>query len=476
MTPKQPEFLAAKIVATLGPGTSSPEKILALAEAGVSVFRLNCSHDMSAHGAIVEAIRRAEKKTGRYLAALFDLQGPKLRVGSFADKAKIDLKQGDKFRLDMSPLPGDKSRVCLPHPEIFQVMHRGMILMVNDGKIRLEVKEFGKDWATTQVLVGGTISDHKGVNVPGVALPIDALTAKDKKDLATAIKLDADWIAMSFVQRPEDVKMAKKLIKGRAALLAKIEKPAALGSLDAIVAEVDGIMVARGDLGVECPVEMVPVLQKNIVYAARKAGKPVIIATQMLESMIESPTPTRAEVSDVATAVYDGADAVMLSAESAVGKYPIEAVSTMRRIIGYIENDERYDRMIAATRPEPEHGHTGAISSAARDASEAMDTIKAIVNYTASGRTTYRTARERPLVPILALTPHVRVARQLAVVWGVRTAISPMVKTFDELRKVAVKNAVAIGMAKHKDQMVITAGLPLGVAGWTNLMNIVGVD
>ncbi len=407
-----------KIVATLGPASNDYEMIRALFEAGADVFRLNMSHgthdDIRARHVI---IRQVEADTGRPIAILADLQGPKLRVGTFANPDGEDLVEGAAFRMDLDPTPGDISRVQLPHPEIFAALEPGSSLLVNDGKIRLHVETCGKDFANCTVTVGGNISNRKGVNVPDVLLPVAALSDKDRKDLEFACELGVDWLALSFVQRPEDVIEARDLARGRAAILSKIEKPAAVKAYDAILAVSDGIMVARGDLGVELPVYSVPPIQKKLVRGARAAAKPVIVATQMLESMIESPMPTRAEVSDVATAIYEGADAIMLSAESAAGKYPIEAVTTMNNVAISVESDPVYRQIIEASRNVNRASVADGIVAAAREIAESAD-IKAICCFSQSGTTVSLVARERPRVPIIALTPLIGTARRMSLDLG----------------------------------------------------------
>ena len=465
----------AKIVATLGPTTSSQEKINQLVEAGVSVFRLNFSH-----GAIdkqrdnFESIRNAEKKYNRHLATLFDLQGPKLRVGNFVNGEAM-LVEGNVFNLDLEETLGDENRAQLPHPEIFQAMKEGMDLLVNDGKIRLRVERFDERSAQTRVVVGGLISNHKGVNVPGVRLPISALTEKDIIDLKSAVEIGADWIALSFVQHPDDVRQAKELIGGKAALISKIEKPSAIEHLEEIVEESDGIMVARGDLGVEAPIESVPVLQKRIVKMARAKGKPVIVATQMLESMITTPTPTRAEASDVATAVYDGADAVMLSGETAMGQYPIEAVSTMQHVIREVENDPFYLEHLRENCSACETDTASAITAAVARAVQTLNT-EVIVTYSVSGGTTLRMAKERPGVQILAITPEIKVARKMALVWGVVSSTSHDLEVFEDIHNVAINVAKEKGLVRAGDKVVVTAGVPFKKQGTTNVLHIADVE
>ena len=461
----------AKIVATLGPASSTHAEILALFDAGADVFRFNFSHGSHAdHQARYDIVRAIEQQRGRPIAVLADLQGPKLRIGQFAG-GRVLLAAGASFTLDRDPAPGTAQRVCLPHPELFAVVGAGQSLLLDDGKLRLEV--LGNDGASiaTRVVNGGALSDRKGVNVPDVLLPIPALTVKDRRDLDFALDMGADWIALSFVQRPEDMLEARALIGGRAALLAKLEKPAALERLDAIVAVSDAIMVARGDLGVELPPEQVPGVQKRILRSCRQHGKPVVIATQMLESMISAPVPTRAEASDVASAIYDGSDAVMLSAESASGAYPVAAVQMMERIICEVERDPMYRQMIDAQNQEALPNSGDAICSALRDVTRIIGAV-ATVTYTCSGHTSLRAARERPLVPILGITPYLSTARRLALVWGVHPVVGELLQHADLLVAAACKSALLHGLAKAGDQIAITAGVPFGEPGTTNLLRI----
>ncbi len=464
-----------KIVATLGPASSTPETIEALFKAGVDMFRMNFSHgDHDDHRQRYEIVRELEKSVGRPIAVLADLQGPKLRVGIFAD-GSAELAPRRSFRLDLDGSPGDDRRVALPHREIFQALRKGSELLLDDGRIRLRVSKCGEDFAETKVVTGGTLSDRKGVNVPGVVLPLSPITKKDRSDLRFALKLGVDWVALSFIQRPEDIAEARKLIGGRAAIMAKLEKPAALEHLDGIVAQCDGIMVARGDLGVEIPPEEVPVIQKRILRACRQLGRPVVVATQMLESMVHAPTPTRAEASDVATAVYDGADAVMLSAETAAGDYPVEAAAIMGRIVGSVELDPLYWKIQEAERVEPEATSADAISAAARQVAHTVS-ARGIVTYTASGSTTLRIARERPDVPIMGLTPILATARRLSVVWGVQPVHTAAdVRSFPEMEKKAAAAVLARDFAEADDRIVITAGVPFGTPGTTNILRIARV-
>ncbi|MEI8395961.1 MAG: pyruvate kinase [Rhodospirillaceae bacterium] len=468
-------YRLTKVVATLGPASSSPEMIKAIFEAGVDVFRLNFSHGTHAdHAASIESIRALEEETSRPIAIMADLQGPKLRIGTFAD-GPIVLKPGQSLRLDLSTAPGDLGRVGLPHPEIFAALEPGTELLLDDGKVRLRVTACGAEWAQTTVVVGDKLSNRKGVNVPNVVLPLSPLTPKDQADLAFALDHGVDWVALSFVQRPEDVAEARRLIAGRAALLSKIEKPSALQYLEEIIDLSDGLMVARGDLGVEMPAEDVPSLQKNIVRAARRSGKPVIVATQMLESMISAPTPTRAEASDVATAVYDGADAVMLSAETAAGAYPVEAVSMMDRIARRVEKDPLYRSIMDARHPDPRHTAADAITAAAHQVAHTIGAA-AIVTYTTSGSTTLRAARERPEVPILCLTSKLETARRLVLAYATHTVHTTEITSVSEMVQKACRAAYLDGFAEPGQRLVITAGVPFGTPGSTNMLRIAWVE
>ena len=461
-----------KIVATLGPASNDYKTIRALFEAGADVFRINMSHGShEEHQTRYEIIRKVEEDTGRPIAVLADLQGPKLRCGTFAAHG-AELEEGQIFRFDLDDKPGTHDRVQLPHKEIFDGLEKGTHLLVNDGKIRLRVVELGPDFADCEVEVGGTISDRKGVNVPDVVLPIAALTEKDRNDLEFACELGVDWLALSFVQRAADVEEARALTRGRAAILSKIEKPAAVKAFGEILAASDGIMVARGDLGVELPVQNVPPIQKRLVRSCRMAAKPVIVATQMLESMIESPVPTRAEVSDVATAIYEGADAVMLSAESAAGNYPVEAVKTMDAVALEVEGDATYRRVLENSRIFQRHTVAEGIVSAAREIAVSTD-IRAICCFTQSGSTALLASRERPQVPILALTPLEGTARRLCLSWGIScNLIHGEVDRFKIAVVEAARAARASGLADDSDQIVLIAGVPFNVPGTTNILRV----
>jgi len=460
-----------KIVATLGPASSTPEMIEKLFVAGVDVFRINMSHTQhDLLRRLHDDIRTIEARLQRPVGILADLQGPKIRIGTFKDK-EVRINAGDIFVFDSDPAPGDQTRVHLPHPEIFAAAKAGDTLLLNDGRLRVEIFEAFPRRLLTRVIFGGTVSDRKGVNLPDTVIPIPALTEKDRADLEAAAEAGVDWIALSFVQRPADVAEARKLVAGRAGVMAKIEKPAALNCLDEILEIADGLMVARGDLGVELPLEAVPGRQKQITRAARRFGKPVIVATQMLESMIVEPVPTRAEVSDVATAVYEGADAIMLSAESATGAWPDKAVSTMDRIAQTVERDSLYRGIITAQRYEPQPTSADAISGAARTISETLK-LAAIVCYTGSGSTGVRMSRERPETPVIALTPIAATARRLALVWGLHCVLTDDAQDLDDMVSRATRIAYDEGFAEPGQRIIITAGVPLGTPGATNMLRI----
>ena len=466
-----------KIVATLGPSSSDEATIARLFEAGADVFRINMSH--TSHDAMRKlhaAIRSVEKASGRPIGILADLQGPKLRVGTFKDD-KVTLEKGATFVLDDDNAPGDASRVHLPHPEILAALEVGHTLLLDDGKIRLVATETSPKRAVTRVVVGGKLSARKGVSLPDTTIGSSALTDKDRSDLEACLNTGVDWVALSFIQRPEDIAEAKKITRGRAAVMAKIEKPQAVVRLAEIMDFTDALMVARGDLGVEMPLEKVPGIQKQITRAARRAGKPVVVATQMLESMISNPVPTRAEVSDVATAIFEGADAVMLSAESAAGQYPVEAVATMNRIAEEVETDATYQSIIHAQRTEPEATGADAIADAARQIAETLD-LPAIACWTSSGSTGLRVARERPNCSIVAISPNVATGRKLAVVWGVHCIVAEDARSLDDMVDRACRLAFREGFAKAGQRIIIVAGVPLGTPGATNMVRIafVGPD
>jgi pyruvate kinase len=467
----------AKIVATLGPASSNAEMIARLFAAGADVFRINMSH--TSHDRmreLVSLIRAVERDTGRPIGILVDLQGPKLRLGSF-NGGSVLVKNGDTFVLDSDNTPGDAARAYLPHPEIFAAAEPGHTLLIDDGKVKLRVVEAGPKRMVTRVEVAGKLSDRKGVSVPDSTIPFSALTAKDLSDLEAALDTGIDWIALSFIQRPEDIAEAKKITRGRALVMAKIEKPQAVARLAEIIELADALMVARGDLGVEMPLEKVPGVQKQMTRLGRTTGKPVVVATQMLESMISSPVPTRAEVSDVATAIFEGADAVMLSAESAAGQYPAEAVATMSRIAEEAESDPYYRNIISAQRASPEATGADAIADAARHIADTLD-MAAVICWTSSGSTALRVARERPRPPIVALSPNMSTGRRLAVVWGVHCVVTEDAHDQDDMVDRASRIAFKEGFARPGQRVVIVAGVPLGTPGATNMLRIayVGAD
>jgi pyruvate kinase len=464
-----------KIVATLGPATASEAQISKLFDAGVDIFRMNFSHgEPEDHQKIYDAIRQVEFEKGRPIAILADLQGPKIRLGIFADE-EISLKSGQSYQFDMDPEPGTDMRAPLPHKEIFAAVSEGDILLINDGKMRFKITSVSETSMQVIAQTAGKLSNRKGVNLPGAHLPISALTKKDRKDLRLAMKLGVDWIALSFVQGPEDVAELRKLVQKKVGIVSKLEKPLAIEHLDAIMDLTDAVMVARGDLGVEMPPEAVPVLQKEIIAKARRKGKPVIVATQMLESMIENPAPTRAEASDVATAVYDGTDAVMLSGETAMGQYPIEAVRMMERIVRRVERSPSWRKLLAAGQREPESTTPDAIMAAAHMAADIIE-ASAIVTYTSSGSTAFRAARERPIERIIGMTPNVTTARRLALVWGVTVCMTEDAKDMDDMVSKAIKAVKKEGVAKLGDRIVVTAGIPFGSPGKTNLVRIARVE
>ena len=461
----------AKIMATLGPASDERAVIAALFQAGADMFRLNFSHgEAEDHRRRVEIIRAIEEEEGRPIGVLLDLQGPKFRLGRFADGA-AEVGAGERFRLDLEDRPGDSQRASFPHPELLSALVPGTRLLVDDGRVELAVTRRGEDFAETEVVVGGELSDRKGVNVPGVVLPLSAMTEKDRRDAALGLEVGVDWIALSFVQRAADAEELRALAAGRCGIMAKLEKPAAVEALDSIVEAFDAVMVARGDLGVEMPPETIPTAQRRIVQACRENGKPVVVATQMLESMIHSPVPTRAEASDVATAVYEGADAVMLSAETAAGQYPVESVEMMNRIIEHVEADEYHRRGLEAEGMSPEPTVADAICYSLKSTAQVLST-PTVVTYTASGFSAERTARERPHVPILALTPFLATARRLALVWGVHPVPVRDIANEREMVDLACEVSVREGAARPGERIVIAAGVPFGTSGTTNLIQV----
>ena len=460
-----------KILATLGPAIKTIDDIRQLVEAGVNIFRLNFSHGEHAdHAERYNWVREVERQLNQPIGILMDLQGPKLRVGRFAD-GKVMLQRGDSLRLDLDKTPGNTQRVNLPHPEIIDALQPGMSLLLDDGRLRLQVTAKHNDAVDTEVIAGGELSDRKGVNVPEAVLQLSPLTEKDRRDLSFGLELGVDWVALSFVQRPQDIIEARELIQGKAFLMAKIEKPSAVTHLEEIATLCDAIMVARGDLGVEVPAENVPRIQKDIIRTCRQLGRPVVVATQMLESMRFSPAPTRAEVTDVANAVAEGADAVMLSAETASGEYPLEAVGMMSKIIRQVESGPDFQAQLDVSRPQAEATSSDAISCAIRRISGILP-VAALVNYTESGASSLRASRERPKAPILSLTPNLHTARRLTVAWGIYSVVNERLHKVEEVTATALEIAQAQGMAKRGDTVVITAGEPFGQPGSTNSLRI----
>jgi pyruvate kinase len=462
-----------KIIATLGPASTSPDMIKRLFEAGADTFRINMSHlnrdDLAMR---VAMIRECEKVVNRPIGILVDLQGPKIRVGMVADSTTLET--GATFTLDQNPQEGNAVRACLPHADIFAAVHEGHELLIDDGKLRLRISHVTPDQIVTKVVIGGALKSRKGVSLPDTLLPLSAMTPKDHVDVRAALDVGVDWIALSFVQQVSDITELKSITQNRAGIMAKIEKPQAILALEGILDAADAVMIARGDLGVELPLEKVPGLQKRITRLARRKGKPVVVATQMLESMITTPTPTRAEVSDVATAVFEGADAVMLSAESAAGSFPTESVQMMNRIAEEVEQDPIYRTIINAQRTEPESTGADAIAAAARSMSETIET-KTIVAWTASGATALRIARERPQSPVLTLTPHANVARRLALVWGVHAVIALDATDTNDMALRAAEYVREEEFAARGERIVVIAGVPFGTPGSTNLIRLLKV-
>ncbi len=466
----------AKILATVGPASSSPEMLEKLALAGVDAFRLNFSHgDYAVHEANINNIRALEEKLGKPITILQDLQGPKIRLGEFADGMSYELQVGDTFQIDGDKTPGDKSRCHMPHPEILAVLNVGDNIFINDGIVRLNIKAKSGDTLTCEVFEGGTISSRKGINLPGVDLPISSITEKDWKDLEFGLKMGVDWVAISFVQKEDDVLDVKKRVGDQAGVIAKIEMPNAVKRIDAIIKAADGIMVARGDLGVECPIEDVPSIQKRLIRKCRSAGIPVIVATQMLESMIENASPTRAEVSDVANATFEGADVLMLSAESAAGKHPERAVQTMDRVIKRAEDSSAWRSLVDARYTKTESNTGDAITHAAAETAEVLH-AKAIVTFTEHGSTALRMSRQRPKQTILALTPHIKTARRINLAWGLNCQVKENPTDQESLVILAENGAKDAGIVQKGDQIVLTAGLPFGIAGTTNMIRVLNIE
>jgi len=464
-----------KIVATMGPASDPPERLAMLIQAGVDCFRLNFSHgSKDDHARRLAAIRAAEEQAGSAVGVFADLQGPKIRVGSF-EGGEIKLKFNEVVTLEASTEAGSQGLIRLPHSEIVNALEEGDILKLDDGKLQITVIERGRTQLKARVDHGGVLKNQKGLNVPTRRIPISALTPKDREDLAFALDLGVDYIALSFVQHPEDVREARELIKDRAGIISKIEKPSALERIEEIVELSDAVMVARGDLGVELPPEQVPIAQRKIIRAARAAGRPVIVATHMLESMVEAATPTRAEASDVATAVYQGADAVMLSAESAVGRHPQSAVAIMDRIIRAVEEDNEYWTSLPRDMTPPQATTADAIALSARHIADVIG-CAALVAYTSTGSTAFRVARERPRCGVIGLTPFIETARKLSLVWGVRSMVTEDVSNVEEMVDKADAAVRKLGVAEVGDRIAVIAGIPFGRAGKTNTIRVLRLE
>jgi len=461
----------AKIVATLGPSSTSPETVLALVRAGVNVFRLNLSHGtQEQHEQALSLVRQATDETGMSVGVLADLQGPKIRLGHFAG-GPVLLKNGSEFTITTEPVAGDADAVSTTYGGLPGDVHPGDAILVDDGRVSLAVLDVEGPAVRTRVIEGGTISDNKGLNLPGASVAVPAMSDKDADDLRFALRIGVDWVALSFVRSAADIESVHDVMAEVGIwrpVVAKIEKPQAVDRLGEILDAFDAIMVARGDLGVELPLQDVPLVQKRAVSLAREKGKPVIVATQMLESMIGASRPTRAEVSDVANAVLDGADALMLSGETGIGRYPVETVQTMGRIIEATEVQalERIPRV---------GGHPttkgGAIARAAVAVAAQLQPV-AMVAFTETGRSARALARYRSPVPLLAFTPSAGVRNQLTLSWGVETfLVEPVRHTDDMVRQVDAK-LLQMGRCQVGDEIVIVAGSPPGIPGSTNAMRV----
>lgn len=465
-----------KIIATLGPASELPERIEELVRHGANLFRLNFSHGShDQKRRLIGDIRALEKKTGVPIGIIADLQGPKLRIGDFENEDGVTVTTGEVFNLHLAVRLGDRHGVTLPHPEIFSVMRPDMDILIDDGNLRLRVVSVDSGIMKTIVMTGGSIKSRKGVNVPAVELPVEVLTEKDTADLAFATEQRADWIALSFVQHPEDVRQLRERMPASIGIIAKIEKPSAVEHIDAIIEAADAVMVARGDLGVEIPAEDVPGVQKDIINRCRQAGKPVIVATHMLDSMTGSPRPTRAEVSDVANALYDGADAVMLSAETAAGDYPVESVSMMRRILARNERSPAFIRTVRRLELDTSQNSRDAIVGAVHTMADRIQ-AKAVVVFSSTGRTTVRCSRHRFLCPLVGVTPSAEVSRQLTLMWGVHSIRVDEIGTFREMTERASVMARENGFAGVGDKIIIIATVPPVQSEPANTVRVVTVS
>ncbi len=465
----------AKILATVGPASTAAEMLKLLHEVGVDAFRLNFSHGTHAdHARTIKAIRKIEETTGESIAIVADLQGPKIRVGAF-ETGQIQLKYGETVQITAHEGKGKPGHIVMPHKDLILALQPGDVLKFDDGKLMVTITEKQEDKLLGRVDIGGVLRDKKGVNIIGTVLPVSAMTDKDRKDLAFALENGVDYIALSFVQKVKDVMEASEHIAGRAGLIVKIEKPSAVEDIEHILDLADAAMVARGDLGVELPLEQVPVVQRKIISVARRLGKPVIVATHMLESMIDAATPTRAEASDVATAIYQGADAVMLSAETAVGRHPATAVAIMDRIIKAAEHDPTYPDTTTSSHLRPETTVNDAISQSIHSIADVLG-CKAVLGFTRTGSTVLRIARERPPCPILGLTTNKDVASRLALIWGVRPVVMDDPKGFADMLETTQAIAITQADCTSGDKIIIAAGIPFGRPGTTDTLKIATID
>ena len=467
-------YRKTKILATIGPSSEKITKIEKLISSGVDAFRINCSHTTeSQFESYIKNIRKVEKKLKKPIGILIDLQGPKLRIGEIENN--IPLKRGQKLLFINSKKSSKSNEVPLPEEKVFKSIKVNHPIFIDDGKIKLKVLKVYKNIIETKVLLEGVLKSKKGINLPETVLKNSALTSKDKKNVKKGIELGVDWIALSFIQSPEDIKDLRKICKKNVSIMAKIEKPTALNHINKITELADGLMIARGDLGVELPIQDVPSWQKRIIREARMQGKPVVVSTQMLESMITSKTPTRAEVSDVATAVFEGSDAVMLSAESAIGDNPELAVKMMDKIAHSVEKNPNYSSILSAQLEETPDSTPDAIATAARSlASELNSPI--IVCYTESGSTGIKVSRVRPKQMILTVTPIIKTARKLTLVWGVKCIVQKDANNLEQMIRMTKAYSKKEKIIKIGEKMVITAGLPLKKLGTTNLIRVIKVD
>lgn len=458
-----------KILATVGPASASPHMLKKLFKAGVDTFRLSFSHGKkSDHAEVIKRIRALELETGIPIGILQDLQGPKIRLGDL-NNGEIEINPGDVLSFSPVKSCGNDDLIPLPHPEIFLALKEGDRIFIDDGRISMRAIKINSSILQAEVIEGKLLKSRKGVNLPDCVLDLPVLTEKDHSDLKFGLENDVDWVALSFVQRASDMMEISKIVAGRAGIVAKIEKPTALDDIVGIVEHSDAIMIARGDLGVEILPESVPAYQKEIIALCRSEAKPVIVATQMLESMTDVPAPTRAEASDVATAVYDGADAVMLSAESATGKFPVEAVTVMDRIIHSTEHHEYYERQINVSKREPKSSADVIADTGASLA--CLLQSRCIVAYSRSGVTARRVSARRPALQLFVLTKEAKVSRQMALIWGARSVLEKNVGDYETMVSTARDNSMRL-MDVKSGNIVVLAGVPFGKSGNTNNIRV----